>query len=532
MRTVDPHELRRWLTDEGEIALVDVREEGAFGEDHLLLAVCVPLSHLELDFARLVPRRSARVVLCDNGEGLAQRAGELLEAAGYTRVHLLDGGVSGWKAAGYTTFSGVNVPSKAFGEFVEQHEGTPHIDPQALKARLEAGEKIVIVDARPLHEYRAMSIPGGIDVPGAELVYRIKALAPDPDTTVVVNCAGRTRSIIGAQSLRNAGLENPVMALENGTMGWHLAGLELEHGAERTAPEPGPEHLDWARAAAARVARRHGVRTIDRATLQAWRRDAEAGMRTLFLLDVRDPVEFEAGHLPGSVSAPGGQLVQATDRYVGTRGARLVLIDADGVRAPMTASWLRQMGWRDAVVLDGGLDGVPLEAGPGHAATLLPPPEVATIEVAELKGHLGSADVVVLDLADSLTFRDGHVPGAYWAIRSRFAHDLPGRLPRAALYVLTSPDGRLARFAAPELSALVGGEVQVLAGGTNLWLAAGEPLEAGTERALSTLDDVYYRPYDRRDAVESAMQRYLDWEVALIEKLEADGTLAFARSAD
>ena len=78
-----------------------------------------------------------------------------------------------------------------------------------------------------------MSIPTGISVPGAELVLRARELAPRPETTLIVNCAGRTRSIIGTQSLVNAGIPNPVYALRNGTIGWTLAGQELEHGRSR-----------------------------------------------------------------------------------------------------------------------------------------------------------------------------------------------------------------------------------------------------------------------------------------------------------
>src|SRR5262249_18722553 len=150
---------------------------------------------------------------------------------------------------------------------VEHRCGTPHIAAAELKRRLDAGEKIVIVDSRPIGEFRAMSIPGALDCPGAELVYRVPDLAPSPDTLVVVNCAGRTRSIIGAQPLRNARLPNPVIALENGTMGWELAGLELARGREETAPLPSAEGLARARALADDVARRFDITRIDDAAL-------------------------------------------------------------------------------------------------------------------------------------------------------------------------------------------------------------------------------------------------------------------------
>ena len=225
----------------------------------------------------------------------------------------------------------------------------------------------MILDSRPFDEYRRMSIPGGIDVPGAELVHRIHDLAPDPDTLVVVNCAGRTRSIIGAQSLINAGVANQVVALENGTMGWTLAGHQLEHGQARVPPPPSAAGRAWAKQAAEQVRARFGVPTVDHATLARWR--AEAETRTLYLCDVRSPEEYAAGHLPGALCTPGGQLVQATDSWLGTHGARVVLVDDDGVRATMTASWLLQIGRWAVHVLAGGLGGE-LETGPERTAVL------------------------------------------------------------------------------------------------------------------------------------------------------------------
>ncbi|MEO3427494.1 rhodanese-like domain-containing protein [Pelagibius sp. CAU 1746] len=519
-----PADLHSQLTGDREVALVDVREEGEFGAEHLLLAVNVPLGRIETEFARLVPRKAVRIVLCDDGGGEAVRAEALLKDAGYSDVSRLDGGVAAWKQAGFMVFSGVNVPSKAFGELVEHAEGTPHIEARALMERLRAGEKVVIVDSRPMDEYRVMNIPGSTNMPGAELVYRIKTLAPDPQTTVVVNCAGRTRSIIGAQSLRNAGLENPVLALKNGTMGWHLSGLELEQGAERIAPAPGAAQLAWAQEAAAGVARRFGVEEVDAETVARWR-GPEAG-RTCFLLDTRSPEDYEAGHVPGALSAPGGQLVQATDSYVGVRNARLVLLDDDAVRAPMTASWLKQMGWGETYTARMSAFGARRESGAAPAEPLIAPPSVKTVEPAELARQLEAGDVVVVDIADSLTFGAKHIPGAYWAVRSRFEQEA-GALPESRRYVVTSGDGLLARFAAPELARCLQSEVHALAGGTQAWESEGRAMQAGAERLVSTPNDVFYRPYDRRHGVEEAMKDYLRWEVDLVNRLDADGTLRF-----
>jgi rhodanese-related sulfurtransferase len=375
-----------------------------------------------------------------------------------------------------------------------------------------------------MDEYRKMNIPGGLDCPGAELVHRIFEVAPDPATFVVVNCAGRTRSIIGAQSLINAGVPNRVVALKNGTMGWHLAGLELERGATRHAPEPGPAAKARARAAADAVARRFALTFVDRAALAAF--EEEADRRTLFRFDVRDPREYEAGHLPGFRSAPGGQLVQATDRYVGTLGARIVLACDTGTRSIMTASWLHQLGW-EVHVLDRALDGQDLVTGPepvhvpglgAIACDFVDPPALAAM--------LDAGRACVVDLDTSLRYRDGHVPGACWAMRGRLDRAL-ARLPAGLAIVLTSSDGVLARLALPELA---GRDARVLLGGTRGWKAAGLPLERGATAMADEAIDVWYRPYDKEAGVEQAMKGYLDWEVDLVAQVERDGDTRFRLS--
>ena len=386
MDSISPLDLKDLLLGEEEFALVDVREQGTFSESHLLFAVCVPLSRMELLIGDLVPRRDTRLVVVSAAadDELGTRAVLRLEQLGYSNVMLLDGGVAGWQAEGLELFSGVNVPSKAFGEFVEHTYETPRLTAAEVKAMLDEGRDMVIVDSRPFEEYHRMNIPTAMDMPGAELAYRIHDIAPDPETFVVVNCAGRTRSIIGTQSLINAGISNPVAALKDGTMGWHLAGFELENGSTREAPAPSDAGLERALAAAAGVAERFGVPTVDRETVETWRQDPA---RTTYPLDVRSPTEFAAGHLADYRNAPGGQLVQATDEYVAVKNARLVLADDVGVRATMTASWLIQMGWQHVHVLEGGIGTESLESGM-RAPTVL--------------GELGSATITAEDLAAAL----------------------------------------------------------------------------------------------------------------------------------
>ena len=519
MRRIDATTLHGWIGDGRELAILDAREEGEFGASHLFWAVPCPLSRRELRVPALLPRKSVRAVCIDDGRGLAEKLAAFMEASGYSDVHVLDGGTKAWEAAGKVLFSGVNVPSKAFGEWVEHHYGTESVDAPELNAWIAEGRNMVVLDSRTYEEFQRMSIPTGISVPGGELAYRVGDLAPDPETLVVVNCAGRTRSIMGAESLRRAGIPNKVLALRNGTMGWELAGFTCDHGKADKFPAGTPKTAALATQRAKNFADESGVRAIGMAELAQFQADPA---RTLYVLDVRDPPEFRAGHLKGSRSAPGGQLVQATDTWIAVSNARIVLVDDTGVRARMSAAWLRQMGHKDVFVLEGGLSGGTVTDGTASQ------PAGPMISVPDLAKLLGSGDgTVVVDLSRSIDFRAGHIPGAVWAVRSRMER-VAGKLAGAKHVVLTCADGTLAALAVEEARGLTKGEVRALEGGNAAWKAAGRPLAKDrTDPPDDDCIDFYLRAYDRNSGVEEAMKAYLSWEIDLVNEIVRDGTVHF-----
>ncbi|WP_027552178.1 rhodanese-like domain-containing protein [Bradyrhizobium sp. Cp5.3] len=366
LQTVTPADIRRALLLREEIALLDLRFEAAFATGHPLFAANMAVDRIAIEAEMRLPRKDVPVVLHDDGEGLVAAGAERLAALGYTNVRALDGGLRAWRAAGLEVFEDVNSYCKAFGELVEARRHTPSLGADEVAKLIADKANIAILDVRRFDEYATMNIPGSVSVPGAELVLRAGRAAPDPDTTIIVNCAGRTRSIIGTQSLINAGVPNKVRALRNGTIGWTLARHTLDHGSDRRGAigpfEGGPAN-------ARDVAYRAGVRRIGAGEAAAL--VAQTG-RTLYRFDVRDAEEYAAGHIPGFRHYPGGQLVQETDMAAPVRGARILLTDDKGVRADMTASWLAQMGW-EVYVLEGGYDGA-LEIGPPR---VLPKPDPA-----------------------------------------------------------------------------------------------------------------------------------------------------------
>ena len=403
MKTKDDAFVRNKLLNKEEIAFLDVREEDPHAQEHPLFAANLPLARIEIDAFGKLPRKDVPIVTLDDGEGYAELAAMKLLELGYVDVSVYQGGVKAWKAAGGEVFKDVNVPSKSFGELVESKRHTPSLSAQEVKKLIDDNADVVVVDVRRFDEYQTMSIPTGISVPGAELVLRVPDLAPNPKTKIIVNCAGRTRSIIGTQSLINAGIPNEVHALRNGTIGWTLAGQTLDKGQGRKFKEVSNQITQTAAERARSVADRANVKRASLADLARWRTQVD---RTTYFFDTRTLEEYEAGHLPGFRSVPGGQLVQETEMVAPVRGARIVLVDPSAsVRANMPASWLAQMSW-EVYVLD-NIRAIDLtEQGPWQAP--LPNiPSVSFIDPKILSAWLkADSNTVLIDFSTHANYYD------------------------------------------------------------------------------------------------------------------------------
>ena len=543
--TISPQDLDALLKGDSPFALIDVRETGEYNNAHIPGASLIPRRDLEAQIADAVPHTATPIVLCDDDSRRAALSADTLRRLGYSDVSALDGGINRWVTQEYPTEWGVNVPSKDFGEKVEVVHHVPEIDAVELRERIESGEEIVILDTRTPEEYQRLCIPGGRSVPGAELALRITDITKDmsDDGTVVINCAGRTRSIIGTRVLQRMGLPN-VVGLKNGTAGWSLAGYALEAGADRLElPSPSDEGIAAAEAYADRLAEEDGVQYIGADELRALmaRRDDE----TVYLVDVRTEGEYAAGHIPGFRWFAGGQAVQRSDEVAVVKNCPIVFCCDGRTRAAITASWYRQMGHEHVYAVHGGTvawrrAGHSLEQGHSRAQPLgideargkvrmLAPSDVPSASNASttlMETSNGAAvyiqekaDATIIFVGTSQQFAEGHIPGSRWIPRGWLEAQIADFAPdKAAPVVVTCADGVASTFAGATLADEGYADVAVLQGGMSAWRQAGLAVEQGLSGVMSTPADVVPAGTDRGYA---DMMNYLRWEEDLGRKYES-----------
>ena len=510
-------ELDALLKGETAFALIDVRESGEYNSSHIPGACLIPRRRIEFIIEDSVPAKGVLVVVCDDDGQRAPLAAATLERLGYTNVSVLDGGVNRWSARDYPTEWGVNVPSKDFGEMLEVVHHVPEISAEDLHERIERGDKLVILDTRTPEEYQRFSIPGGRSMPGGELALRITDVVNevDDETTVILNCAGRTRSITGTHVLQRMGIE--ALGLKNGTSGWLLAGFELENGANQVElPEVSEEGRAAGEAYAARLAEEDGVRFMSPDALEAL--IAKRDTQPVYLVDVRTDKEYVAGHIPGFKWWPGGQAVQRADDLAAVKNSTIVFCCDGRTRATVTGSFYRQMGHKEVYAVDGGApawaaSGRELASGMERTSIAGLGDAFRSVKLVEAQELLDNAPEVVLFVDTSQDFSAGHTPGAKWVSRSWLEIEIGGIAPdKSAPIAVTCVTGRNSALAAVALGELGYTNVSVLEGGMAKWREAGLPIEQGLTGIVRPPADINYLGVDRS---YGEMMNYLRWETEL-----------------
>jgi len=504
----------RW--PERDWALFDIREQGEAHAGHIPTATFLPRRLIETRIGELVPDCATRIVIYDSGthptlgtDSRAELACEALRSCGYPNVTVLEGGFSAWTASGGQVSRGFNVPSKAFGEKVLVEDKVPTIKPEELELALRAELAPMVCDVRTEGEYRHHHLSGAVSTPGFDLAGHLPGFEEN-HPFVVINCAGRTRSIIATATARKLGCDT-ARGLENGTMGWQIAGLSV---TKDNSVAPAPVRHAKIIGRAEELADAVGVERVSVTDLA----EAIETKASPYIFDLRSLAVFIEGHIPGAIAVPGGQLIQRTDDFAAVPGHRIVIIDNSCGQAPLAGYWLKRMGFpRVSYLVQGHTGwaqaGLPMQSGrrAEFADTAQDDPRIVARHSEEMVLSNLEESHCILDVRTSREFAAAHMAGARWAPRGWLEHAAAPLLGHRTP-LLVARDKRQALLAGAQLIKLGFPRVELVADGMVGWRAADGPVASGLDMATPYAPDLVEPPYAKGT---DEMKAYIDWEIAL-----------------
>ena len=508
---ITPKTSKSWLSDKEEVAFIDVREIGQHTSGHPFFSISIQYSLFELKIETLVPNKKTRVILIDNNDGISKLAYNVAHKLGYSNISIIDGGIEGWVNAGYQLFDGINVPSKSFGELIEKHFHTPSITAKDLIKKQDNNENCIVIDGRPFEEYNKMSIPKSICCPNAELLYRVSSHVKDINTEIIINCAGRTRSIIGAQTLIDFGIKNKVRALENGTQGWFLSDLSLEHNkTEYLAVNPTDIEIQKLQNKVLKLTDYLNIDLIDFEEAQELIIDKN---RSTFIFDVTTSKKINNTQ-DVIMNVPGGQLVQATDKYIGVWKATVILVDdGDLIRAGTTSFWLKKMGFKVYILKEGLLKAKKLKFQKEVSSKIINLHSITLEDLGRVKNQ------ALYDIRPSSEFCKTRIKNSIWLNRASLNKQninmddqiviITDKLDKASLVI------RDLREMDKEVT------VKVYKWNQSEIKNCG-PIIDKTTKPLSEQNniDFNFHTHMRHKGNKEHAKQYLEWEINLVEKMD------------
>ena len=513
-------ELLDLITSSSNFCLLDIRSKAEFNEKHILGSSSIPRSDLEFQLPRLIPYKQTKIILNDSDSKRSFYSVAQLSHMGYLNVLVLEGGLDKWIADGYSYTEGMNVPSKTFGEQVLHTDDPPEITPEELFEMMENGEKLLLIDTRTPEEYSRATMPNSINIPNGELINRVPQLDKEFDGQIIIHCGGRTRSIIGASLMHTLGYKD-IISLKDGTMGWLLAGYELQYDNDvEDFVDTTPDFKKLAQELAENMRKQNSIQTIDHVELKnLFNQNIE---NNIYFIDVRTESEYKESHLSEFDWMAGGQLIQRTDETVAMKNARVILVCNDMTRSTVAAYWLKRMGYDNIQVVLGGMNECSSNEFKFSSEFSKPnvdlPVNYKSISTNELLNSINNNEnQTILFLGNSANYNEGHIEKSYWLPKDWLEMYIQIVVPNNNdKVVLVCNDELRSALSTKILDDLGYSNTVVLSGGLEAWKSNNLPLTTKSDNKYDYPDDVFVHPLGNREL----MLKYLTWEKALVQENE------------
>ena len=251
----------------------------------------------------------------------------------YNRSFFIKGDYKIWKKYKFPLWAGEYTFSKAFGEWIEITSNIKNLYAKELYKIHKKNHNYLQIDARPKKEFEKFSLPQSVQCSGGELPCYINN-TENLRKNYIVHCAGRTRSIIAYQTLKDFNFKNKKYVLNGGTQNWVLNGFDRKFKNQSKIKSIKINYKDDLKLANS-IAKKFKIPSTQIMNKQT----------NCYNFQINSEIK-NFKKIPGWKQVNATTLIQSTDKFISSTNTKILIFSNIPSSAVFTVIWLRRMGYQ------------------------------------------------------------------------------------------------------------------------------------------------------------------------------------------
>ena len=316
------------------VSFLDIRERKQYVHGFAFGSVNCPFSKFKYLIKELVPDINTTLILIGvkniNQQDQIQK---ILKKLKYDKSFIIKGDYKIWKKQKFPLWAGEYTFSKAFGEWIEITSNIKNLYAKELYKIHKKKHNYLQIDARPKKEFEKFSLPQSVQCSGGELPCFINN-KENLRKNYIVHCAGRTRSIIAYQTLKDFNFKNKKYVLNGGTQNWVLNGFDRKFKNQSKITSTKINYKNDLKLANS-IARKFKIPSTQIMNKQT----------NCYNFQVSSEIK-NFKKIPGWKQVNATTLIQSTDKFISSTNTKILVFSNIPSSAVFTVIWLRRMGYQ------------------------------------------------------------------------------------------------------------------------------------------------------------------------------------------
>ena len=316
------------------ISFLDIRERKEYVHGFAFGSVNCPFSKFKYLIKELVPDVNTTLILIGiKNTYQKDKIQKILKKLKYDRSFILKGDYKIWKKQKFPLWAGEYTFSKAFGEWIEITSNIKNLYAKELYKIHKKNHNYLQIDARPKKEFEKFSLPQSVQCSGGELPCFINN-KENLRKNFIVHCAGRTRSIIAYQTLKDFNFKNKKYVLNGGTQNWVLNGFDRKFKNQSKIKSTKINYKDDLKLAHS-IAKKFKIPSTQTMNKQT----------NSYNFQINSEIK-NFKKIPGWKQVNATTLIQSTDKFISSTNTKILIFSNIPSSAVFTVIWLRRMGYQ------------------------------------------------------------------------------------------------------------------------------------------------------------------------------------------